>query len=433
MKRYGGLWERIMSAENIEASVTAALKNQRHNAQYRDFIANREKYTEEIRQRLTDGTFQFSPLYEFRVYEPKERIIHCPRLYDKVVHHAIMDVCKPYIVSKMTSDTYGSIKGRGLQKCAAAIRRNRNRFAEWYFVQIDCKKFYQSIPHDKLKQSVRRVFKDKMVLHYLDMIIDRHDEGGGKGLAIGVFPSQYLSNLYLSAVDHYVKEVLHLKFYYRYMDDIVCFVPTKADAHNVLARLTERIEQLGLSVKANARISPFRCGVDFIGYVFYPTHTKLRKRIKNNMKRKAKRFSNADDKTWGIQMASYYGWIKYGNCKNLWKRLKDNRMIEYRKLSKIRNYDTWFDVPKENRVSVRELCDSARSIIFIDYILQEIKGVEKAIVKFIYEDENCDNPTFHVFITNSGVIKDRLKNDKESGYMPFAAVVKKKKGYLCYE
>ncbi len=383
MKRFGKLWQEISSKENIEKAVCAALAHQRDNAQKREFVAKREFYTNEIYEKLQSCTFEFSPLYEFNVFEPKERIIHCPNLYDKVVHHAIMDVCKPYIISKMTGDAYGSIKGRGLQMCANRIKKNRDKFADWYYVQIDCKKFYQSIPHDKLKLSIRRVFKDKTLLLFLDKIIDRHEDTQGRGLAIGVFPSQYLSNLFLSELDHFAKEQLRLKWYFRYMDDIVVFVQDKELAHNTLNALSQKIELLGLTVKSNARIAPFKCGVDFIGYKFFPTHTLLRKRIKKNIKKKVNQLKNADDETWKNQMASYYGWLKHCDGKNLLKTIIGNRMIEYRKLKDIRHDNDWLGVSKENRESILKLAENGREIIILDYLDVEIKNEKKVAVKYI--------------------------------------------------
>lgn len=433
MKRKGNLWQEICSIENVTKSVYTTLKAQRNNAQKRAFISDLQGNINRIQQQLADKTFEFSTLYEFRVYEPKERIIHCPILTDKCVHHAIMDVCKPYIIDKLIYDTYGSIKGRGLQMCADKMIRNRRKYEDWYYVQIDCKKFYPSIPHDEVKRCIREVFKDKDLLFYLDKIIDRHQDFENRGLAIGVFPSQYLSNLVMNDVDRYAKEIMRIKWYFRYMDDIICFVPTKEDAHKVLDGLTEKIECIGMNVKNNARIAPFRCGIDIIGYKFYPTHTLIRKRTKLNMIRKARKLDEmgVDDEEWKQQMASYYGWIKHSNSRNLWKKLKGNRMIEFKKLSDMKPKETWFDVPKENRISVVDLEKEGRNIIFIDYMLVTIKNEEKAVVKFIYEDENCDNPTYHLFITRSGVIMDRLANDKE--LMPFSARIIKKKKYLAYE
>lgn len=433
MKRYGNLWNEISSLENVERAVIVALKAQRNNSQKREFLKFRKKITEDITRQLQERTFEFHKLYEFRVYEPKERIIHCPILIDKIVHHAIMDVCKEFIIKRLIKDTYGSIKGRGLQMCADKIIRNRRKYEDWYFVYIDCKKFYPSIPHSEVKRCIRKVFKDNDLLHYLDKIIDRHEDSENRGLAIGVFPSQYLSNLVMNDVDRHAKETMRIKWYFRYMDDIICFVPTKEKAHEVLEGLTAKIESIGMKVKNNARVAPFKCGIDTMGYKFYPTHTLIRKRTKLNMIRKTRKLDalGVSDEEWKRQMASYYGWIKHSNSRNLWKKLKGNRMIEFKKYSEVRPRETWFDVPKENRVSIVDLEKNGRNIIFLDYMLVTIKKEEKMVVKFIYEDENCDNPTYHLFITKSGVIMDRLERDKE--LMPFSAKIVKKKKYLAYE
>lgn len=433
MKRKGNLWKEICSINNVTKSVHTALKSQRDNAQKRAFLFDLQGNISRIQRQLADKTFEFTPLYEFRVYEPKERIIHCPILIDKCVHHAIMDICKPYIIDKLIYDTYGSIKGRGLQMCADKIIRNRRKYEDFYYVYIDCQKFYPSIPHSEVKRCIRKVFKDNDLLYYLDKIIDRHEDSEGRGLAIGVFPSQYLSNLVMNAVDRHAKEVMRIKWYFRYMDDIICFVPTKKKAHEVLEGLTAKIESIGMKVKNNARVAPFKCGIDTMGYKFYPTHTLIRKRTKLNMIRKARKLDalGVDDEEWKRQMSSYYGWIKHSNSKNLWKKLKGNRMIEFKKYSEVRPRETWFDVPKEQRESIMALCESGREIVFIDYMEVEIKKEKKVVVKDIYADENCDNPTFHTFITKSAVIMDRLSNDKE--LMPFSAKIVKKKKYLCYE
>ena len=50
----------------------------------------------------------------------------------------------------------------------------------------------------------------------MDEIIDSAD-----GVTIGNYLSQYFANLYLAYFDHWIKEVLRVKYYYRYADDIV--------------------------------------------------------------------------------------------------------------------------------------------------------------------------------------------------------------------
>lgn len=84
---------------------------------------------------------------------------------------------------------------------------------------MDISKFYPSINKVLLKKSFRRLIKDNEVLWLIDTIIDSTD----KGIPIGNYTSQWFANWYLQDLDHYIKEVLHVKYYYRYIDDMVLF------------------------------------------------------------------------------------------------------------------------------------------------------------------------------------------------------------------
>ena len=79
-------------------------------------------------------------------------------------------------------------------------------------------------------------------------------------------------------------------------------------------------------------------GIDFIGYNFFPTHTLLRKSIKQNLKRKVRRYIQSDDIQFKRQTASHYGWAKHCDSKHLLKKIMGNRLQLYEKsLKKIGN------------------------------------------------------------------------------------------------
>ena len=227
MKRYGNLWPLVCDRANIESAADKALKGKRPNRERDRFKANRKELLDELEASLLNETYHFSFLKWFTVYEPKERKIHHSPFYpDKILHHCVMNVVKPLIIEKMTGDAYGSIEGRGVTMAADRLKRALRRNPDWYFLQIDCRHFYPSIDHDVCKAAVRRVVKCPQTLKMIDAIIDVHEEG----LAIGVFPSQYLANLMMAKIDHWAKEVLRAKYYFRYMDDIVILVPDKTTA-----------------------------------------------------------------------------------------------------------------------------------------------------------------------------------------------------------
>ncbi len=431
MKRHGGLWSQICDRANIELAASNALKGKGMKRAHIKFIANRVSLLDRIEESLKDETYKFKPLHHFIVHEPKERAIHCSKFYpDKILHHCVMNIIKPLLLEKFTADTYGSIKGRGVTMAANKLKKVLYEHSDWYYLQLDAKHFYQNIDHGIAKEQLRRVIKCKRTIAMLDSIIDTHDEG----LAIGVFPSQYISNLVMSPIDHWAKEVLRTPYYFRYMDDIVMIVPDKQSANEALELIRVEFDKLKLTIKNNIRIAPVKIGIDFIGYKFYPTHTALRKRIKVKMQRNVRNLEKkgVDDVTFKRKMASHYGWCKHGDCRNLLRvTFKDkinlyDKDMEYKRLSDMRPTESWFGLSKQDRVSITALYDL--DVIFFEYIFAIIKGEEKTIVKFSYPEKD---DLFHYFITRSDVIRDRLERDKE--LMPFVATVKAIKNYIAYE
>lgn len=87
---------------------------------------------------------------------------------------------------------------------------------------MDIRKFYPSLNHDILKAIIRKKIKDNDLLWLLDGIIDSAD-----GVPIGNYLSQFFANLYMAYFDHWVKEELKAKYYYRYADDIVLLSDSK--------------------------------------------------------------------------------------------------------------------------------------------------------------------------------------------------------------
>jgi RNA-directed DNA polymerase len=136
------------------------------------------------------------------------------------------------------------------------------------------------------------------------------------GIPIGNYLSQYFGNVYLNVFDHYIKENKKIKYYYRYVDDIVILHNSKEHLHELLKDIDNFLsENLDLIVKKNHQVFPVESrGIDFVGYKFYHTHVLLRKEIK-------KSFARAVKKNNPQSLASYYGWAVHCNSNNLLKKL----------------------------------------------------------------------------------------------------------------
>lgn len=314
MKRINNIYQQIYSIENLELADKIARK---HKSKQRGILIhdqNREANILALHELLKNKTYKTSKYIRFTIQETKPREIYkLPYFPDRIVHHAVMNVLEKMFVSTFTADTYSCIKKRGIHAAQRALKKSlKDISGTQYCLQIDIRKFYPSVDHNVLKQLIRRKIKDNDLLWLLDEIID-----SAEGLPIGNYLSQYLANFHLTYFDHWIKEYMKVKYYFRYADDMLILSDNKPQLHKLLSDIRNYLEtNLKLIVKDNYQIYPVeKRGIDFIGYVFFHTHTRLRKRIKKNFARMLANNKNAKS------IASYKGWASHCNSTNLLKKL----------------------------------------------------------------------------------------------------------------
>ena len=325
MKRIGNLYDKVISLDNLRLADEKARKGKLKSYGVRVHDANREANLLALHENLKNGTFKTSKYHIFTIYEPKERRIYrLPYYPDRILHHAIMNVLEPIWVSVFTKNTYSCIKNRGIHKCAKDVKQALKQDPDGtrYCLKIDVRKFYPSIDHETLKMVVRRKIKDGRLLALLDEIIDSTD-----GVPIGNYLSQYFANLFLAYFDHWLKEEKRVKYYWRYADDIVILAPNKDTLHELLHNIRAYLrDNLKLAVKRNYQVFPVDSrGIDFLGYVFYHSHTLLRKAIKQKLCRRVaklnKRKIAPTKEAYKQQICSWWGWCKYCDSINLVNKL----------------------------------------------------------------------------------------------------------------
>ncbi len=304
----------MISVENLQLADQIARKGKSKQPGVIAHDKNREENILQLHKMLKNKTYKTSAYTTFTIHEPKERLIYrLPYFPDRITHHAVMNILEPIFVSTFTKDTYSCIKKRGIHAAALAIKESmRDITGTQYCLKLDIKKFYPSVDHDVLKQLLRRKFKDQDLLWLLDEIIDSTE-----GLPIGNYLSQYFANFYLSYFDHWMKEDRNVKYYFRYADDLVILSDSKPYLHQVLNDIKTYLEtKLKVQVKGNYQVFPVDDrGIDFVGYVFRHTHTRLRKTIKKSFARMLHSNKNAQS------IASYRGWAIHCDSKNLLNKL----------------------------------------------------------------------------------------------------------------
>lgn len=118
-----------------------------------------------------------------------------------------------------------------------------------------------------------------------------------------------------------------------------------------------------LQIKPNERVFPVTEGIDFLGYVIYPTYTRLRKRNKQNAARKLHKLKSKKRRHEII--ASLYGQCKHADCRNLFYRLTGIKMNDFKSMGIKPKFDDGKKRFDGTVVSIRELVNLP--IIVIDY------------------------------------------------------------------
>lgn len=246
-------------------------------------------------------------------------IYKLPYFPDRICQWAVLQVIEPILLRNFTADTYSAIPSKGIHLCLNNIQKTMQTDVKGsqYCLKIDAKQYYPSINHQILKEKYRRLFKDDDLLWLLDEIIN--STPGYSGIPIGNYLSQYSGNYYLSAFDHWIKEVKGIKHYFRYMDDIVILHESKAYLHQLRKEIDEYFHtKLKLTVKENWQVFPtFKRGLDYVGYRSFLEFTLLRKSTCKNFKVKMvainKKRLNGQELTYSewCSINSYKEWLKH--------------------------------------------------------------------------------------------------------------------------
>lgn len=258
----------------------------------------------------------------------KEREIYkLPYFPDRIVHWAIIQVVEPIFLNRLNGCTHSAIPNKGIHSAFKQLDKymRNDAVGTKYCLKLDVKKFYPSIDHNLLKLMYRTLFKDPNLLWLLDEIIDSTD--GDKGVPIGNYLSQYSGNLFLSKFDRWIKEKLRVKYYIRYMDDIVILHHDKNYLRKLLKKINKYLKNINLEIKGDYQIFPSRTrGIDFVGYRHFGDYVLLRKstskRLIRKMRNIMKKLRNGGKLTYSAYCSinSYKGWLKWCNGYNLYTK-----------------------------------------------------------------------------------------------------------------
>ena len=312
------LEKNVATLPKLEYAHRFARRGKGHYKEVQDTEADLEKRLKHLKNLILTRTYRTSPYTHLPITERgKTRVISkLPYWPDRVAQAALILGTMETFEDQFSADTHAAIPGRGvhtaLRQVADAMRIDPE--GTKYCLKLDVSKYFPSINHAILKQKISRMFRDPGIVWMFYENIDSMP--GSCGIPIGNYTSQYLANIYLSGLDHYIKNVLKIRHYTRYMDDIVIFGATSDELRRTYREIEwYLISRLYLDVKDNWQIFPANIrGVDFSGYRIWPNHILLRKTTFLRARRACARtrrmvLINGDitKRQWAV-IAAYMGW-----------------------------------------------------------------------------------------------------------------------------
>ncbi len=279
MKRVGDMMTNVAERGNLVMAFRAAVKGKRTSGEAQSFMDDLDSNLNRLLEELRSGEWTPDSYRRFVVRGPKIRVIHAAPFRDRVVHHALMRIAGPAMERGASAYSFACRRGKGsLAALHAAARHTR---ADRSFLQLDVRKYFDSVHHETLADLLRGRFKDGGFLEIMGRIIGGYEHGKGTGLPIGTLTSQYLANFYLDGLDRFCFEELKVRRYVRYMDDFVLWHPET----QVLTDWCNAIEEWvhckrRLSLKTRPEPQPCASGIPFVGYRVVPGAILLGRRAR---------------------------------------------------------------------------------------------------------------------------------------------------------
>lgn len=320
-KKHKNLLEKITDINNLRDAYKKTAKNKRYKIEHLAFKENLEVNLLKIQKELSELTYERGEYFEFEVRDPKRRVISALTFRDRIVQHAIHNIIEPIFETIFYPTTYACRKGKGTHKGVIAVQsaiRQMKKKGEVYYLKMDFKKYFYSINIDILFKEIERKISDKKLLQLLRHIVD--DE---VGLKVGNLLSQLFANVYGHIFDRYMKTILHVQRYFRYMDDTIVL------SHDLnylkeVARAAREFSKTFMKAEIHKwyieKVSTKP--INFLGYRISYFFKLIRKDSATRARRKIKHYRKTEQtEKLSKFLASWRGHIQWSDSYNLTKKL----------------------------------------------------------------------------------------------------------------
>ena len=328
-----------------------ARKNKRNTKNQMRFEISLESELMNLAENLADKTYKPLPSVCFINEKPVKREVIAADFRDRVVHHLLCGWLFPIFERRFIHDSYSCRKNKGtlfaVNRARGFLRRASDDFRkDCWVLCLDIKGFFMSINKEILFKAIMnglekanyRGVDDVGLCNFLvkqivfakplenaifrsppeawnDLPSDKSLKNAGdeRGLPIGNLTSQLFGNIYLDALDQYVKRVLKIQCYGRYVDDMVLVHSDKSVLLDAIDKIRSFLkERLKLTLHPKKiSLQPASHGFAFLGKYILPYRVYPGKRLRKNS-------LDALTHCWSVEeykskLESYKGLYKYVN------------------------------------------------------------------------------------------------------------------------
>jgi RNA-directed DNA polymerase len=369
----------LYSFHNLWRQYRACRRNKRNTANQLRFEIDAEAQLLRLQRELLEHAYCPGPSICFVTDGPKPREVFAADFRDRIVHHVLVSQLEAVFEPRFIHDSYACRTGKGVLAASDRLmvflrRLTANGRRPAWALKLDIASFFPSIDKQTLYAIIARRVRDPELCRltrtilFHDPTVAYHFKPGphrtpgpasgrypipaakslfGKdnqrGLPIGNLTSQFWANVYLNEVDQFIKRQLKCRYYLRYVDDLVLLHPDAA----VLREWREAIaafvhEHLRLQLRErDAEPQPVGRGIDFVGWITFWNHRRVRGRTVANCEARLRRFErHALRPMWNgtalrldtrrqpvalpalrTTLASYSGHLQHGATYRTWQAL----------------------------------------------------------------------------------------------------------------
>ena len=379
MKRVNNIYDNIVGLVKIQNMYNKRIRiNTKNKYKLEKFENNYVSNMIYIKETLENRNYVPGKYNLFLVKYPKLRLIMSQNIIDKIINHVVTEYILIKVFDKsLIEENIATRKNKGTHYGIKLLKKYTNKLKgeTFYILKFDISKYFFNIDHDILKRIISKRIKDKEALKILFDIIDstdkeyvnkeiktikekeinkilksnHHDKIGrikeiedlpyykkGKGVPIGNMSSQFLAILYLNELDHYVKENLKIKYYIRYMDDVIILHKDKKYLEFCLEEIKRILKKYKLELNKKTQIIKSTEYFQFLGYNFLIKNNKLILKVANKTKKKFKVKMKKLKKLLDCKKikvsdynqikASYVGHLSHGDTKKLMYMVLENKI-----------------------------------------------------------------------------------------------------------